>query len=185
MKLPPSAATELYLKRGNAAEAAKLIDPMLAKRPDDLEVLELACQGLSRDWQLYPGAAAMLEALSSQSRARGSGSETHGGPDPERGCPASVGNRQRTQGPPLPARQAERIPEDHGEGVRNGRVEPGSPGSPQQPLQRNEQGGRAAAFTLPPVQPLPGQRKISARQATRWNESWTSTLTARATTIGW
>jgi len=38
------AATELYWKRGNAAEAAKLIAPVLAKRPDDLEVLELACR---------------------------------------------------------------------------------------------------------------------------------------------
>ena len=35
-------ATKLYLKRGNAAEAAKLIVPILAKRSDDLEVLELA-----------------------------------------------------------------------------------------------------------------------------------------------
>jgi tetratricopeptide (TPR) repeat protein/GGDEF domain-containing protein len=32
------------LKRGNAAEAAKLIEPLMAKRPDDLEVLELACR---------------------------------------------------------------------------------------------------------------------------------------------
>jgi tetratricopeptide (TPR) repeat protein/GGDEF domain-containing protein len=40
------AVTELYLKRGNAAEATKLIAPVLAKRPDDLEVLELACRGL-------------------------------------------------------------------------------------------------------------------------------------------
>ena len=87
------AATELYLKRGNFAEAAKLIEPMLAKKPDDLEVLELACKGLSRGWQLHPGAAALLEALSCQARARGSCSETHGRPDPERGCPASVGNR--------------------------------------------------------------------------------------------
>ena len=39
------AATELYLKRGNSAEAAKVIEPLLARRPDDLEVLELACRG--------------------------------------------------------------------------------------------------------------------------------------------
>ncbi len=40
------AATELCLKRGSAAEATKLIEPLLTKRPDDLEVLELACKGL-------------------------------------------------------------------------------------------------------------------------------------------
>jgi tetratricopeptide (TPR) repeat protein/GGDEF domain-containing protein len=39
------AATELCLKRGNAAEATTLIAPVLAKRPDDLEVIELACNG--------------------------------------------------------------------------------------------------------------------------------------------
>ncbi len=39
------AAAELALKRGNADLATKLIEPMLAKRPDDLEVLELACRG--------------------------------------------------------------------------------------------------------------------------------------------
>ena len=155
------AATELYLKRGNAAEAAKLIEPLLAKKPDDLEVLELACRGFLGSWQLHPGAAAMLEALSCQTRARGSGSEAHGRPDPDRGSPASVGNGERTQRAPFPAGQAERIPEYHGEGVRVGRVEPGRSGSPQQPLQRNEQGGRAAAISLAPVQPLPGQRKLS------------------------
>jgi len=37
-------ATELDLKRGNSAQAVKLIEPILAKRPDDLEVLELACR---------------------------------------------------------------------------------------------------------------------------------------------
>jgi tetratricopeptide (TPR) repeat protein/GGDEF domain-containing protein len=37
-------ATEIYVKRGNFAEAAKLIVPLLAKRTDDLEVLELACR---------------------------------------------------------------------------------------------------------------------------------------------
>ena len=39
------AATELYLKRENFTEATRLIAPLLAKRPDDLEVLELACRG--------------------------------------------------------------------------------------------------------------------------------------------
>ena len=48
------AATELYLKRGNFAEAAKLIEPVLAKKPDDLEVLELACKGLSRELAITP-----------------------------------------------------------------------------------------------------------------------------------
>jgi tetratricopeptide (TPR) repeat protein/GGDEF domain-containing protein len=38
------AATELYVKRGNFPEATKLIGPLVAKRPDDLEVLELACK---------------------------------------------------------------------------------------------------------------------------------------------
>jgi tetratricopeptide (TPR) repeat protein/GGDEF domain-containing protein len=38
-------ATELYLKRRNFAEAIKVIEPVLAKRPEDLEVLDLACQG--------------------------------------------------------------------------------------------------------------------------------------------
>ena len=38
------AAAELHLKRGNAAEAAKLIAPALAKKPDDMDVLELACR---------------------------------------------------------------------------------------------------------------------------------------------
>jgi len=38
-------ATELYLKRRNFAEATKVIEPVLAKRPEDLEVLDLACQG--------------------------------------------------------------------------------------------------------------------------------------------
>ncbi len=38
--------TELYLRRGNKAEAARLIEPVLAKRPDDLEVLELACRAI-------------------------------------------------------------------------------------------------------------------------------------------
>jgi tetratricopeptide (TPR) repeat protein/GGDEF domain-containing protein len=38
-------ATELCLKRGNFAEATKRIEPVLAKRPDDLEVLDLACKG--------------------------------------------------------------------------------------------------------------------------------------------
>jgi tetratricopeptide (TPR) repeat protein/GGDEF domain-containing protein len=38
------AATELYLMRGNALEASKLIEPILAKRPDDVEVLELTCR---------------------------------------------------------------------------------------------------------------------------------------------
>ena len=37
-------ATELDLKRGNSAQAVKLIEPILAKTPDDLEVLELACR---------------------------------------------------------------------------------------------------------------------------------------------
>jgi GAF domain-containing protein/predicted Zn-dependent protease len=39
------AATELYLKRGHAAEAVALVGPMLEKKPEDLEVLELACSG--------------------------------------------------------------------------------------------------------------------------------------------
>ena len=39
------AATELYLKRENFTEATRLIGPLVAKRPDDLEVLELACRG--------------------------------------------------------------------------------------------------------------------------------------------
>ena len=57
------AASELHLKRGNATEAAKLIEPLLAKRPDDLDVLELACRanlGISNYakaqplcWKLY------------------------------------------------------------------------------------------------------------------------------------
>ena len=38
------AATELYLKRGNFAEAAKLIGPVAAARPDDLVAAELACR---------------------------------------------------------------------------------------------------------------------------------------------
>jgi tetratricopeptide (TPR) repeat protein/GGDEF domain-containing protein len=37
-------AVELYLKRGNTAEATKLIEPVLAKKPDDQEVMELACR---------------------------------------------------------------------------------------------------------------------------------------------
>src|SRR5208282_5659247 len=37
-------ATEIFVKRGSFAEAAKLIEPLLAKRTDDLEVLELACR---------------------------------------------------------------------------------------------------------------------------------------------
>jgi GAF domain-containing protein/tetratricopeptide (TPR) repeat protein len=37
------AATELHLKRGHAAEAAALVRPVLEKRPEDMEVLELAC----------------------------------------------------------------------------------------------------------------------------------------------
>lgn len=40
------AAAELCLKRGKPTEATKLVEPLLAKRPDDLEVLELACKGL-------------------------------------------------------------------------------------------------------------------------------------------
>jgi GAF domain-containing protein/tetratricopeptide (TPR) repeat protein len=36
-------ATELYLKRGHAAAAVALVGPVLEKKPEDLEVLELAC----------------------------------------------------------------------------------------------------------------------------------------------
>lgn len=39
------AATELCLKRGRAAEAVTLIEPILQRKPEDLEVLELACRG--------------------------------------------------------------------------------------------------------------------------------------------
>ena len=39
-------ATGLYLKNGKYAQAAKLIEPLLAKRPDDLEVQELACRAM-------------------------------------------------------------------------------------------------------------------------------------------
>jgi len=56
-------ATELHLKRGNAAEAAKLIESILARSPDDLEVVELACRaylGIGKyspaqplGWKLY------------------------------------------------------------------------------------------------------------------------------------
>src|ERR1019366_4483281 len=35
---------EVHLKRQNAAEAARLIAPVLARKPDDQEVLELACR---------------------------------------------------------------------------------------------------------------------------------------------
>ena len=38
------AATELNLKRGNTAEATKLIEPVLAKRAEDLQVVEFACR---------------------------------------------------------------------------------------------------------------------------------------------
>jgi GAF domain-containing protein len=38
------AAAELCVKRGNFPEAARLIGPVVASRPDDLEVLELACK---------------------------------------------------------------------------------------------------------------------------------------------
>jgi tetratricopeptide (TPR) repeat protein/GAF domain-containing protein len=44
-ELASIAATELCLKRGNFSDATKLIEPLLAKRPDDLEVLEFACKG--------------------------------------------------------------------------------------------------------------------------------------------
>jgi len=44
-ELASIAATELYLKRGKPAEATELIEPVLAKRPDDLEVVEFACKG--------------------------------------------------------------------------------------------------------------------------------------------
>ena len=37
-------AAELNLKRGNDIEAARLIEPIVDKRPDDLDVLELACR---------------------------------------------------------------------------------------------------------------------------------------------
>lgn len=40
-----TAAAELCLKRGNFAETTKLIAPLLAKKPDDLELIELACKG--------------------------------------------------------------------------------------------------------------------------------------------
>ena len=38
------AVAELKLRQGNVAEAAALIGPVLEKRPDDLEVLKLACR---------------------------------------------------------------------------------------------------------------------------------------------
>lgn len=38
------AAAELNVKRGNFADGCKLLAPILAKRPDDLMVLELACR---------------------------------------------------------------------------------------------------------------------------------------------
>jgi tetratricopeptide (TPR) repeat protein/GGDEF domain-containing protein len=37
------AATELEMRRGNAAQAAILIDPVAGRKPNDLEVLKLAC----------------------------------------------------------------------------------------------------------------------------------------------
>ncbi len=40
------ASAELNLRRANYAETAKLVEPILVKRPDDLEVVELACRGL-------------------------------------------------------------------------------------------------------------------------------------------
>jgi tetratricopeptide (TPR) repeat protein/GGDEF domain-containing protein len=39
-----TAAAELYVKRGSFAEAAKLVGPMVARKQDDLAVLELACR---------------------------------------------------------------------------------------------------------------------------------------------
>ena len=39
------AATEMLLRRGQAAEAVALVEPVLGNKPDDLEVLELACRG--------------------------------------------------------------------------------------------------------------------------------------------
>jgi len=39
-------AAELYIKREQFAEATRLIEPLLAKKPDDLGVLELACKSL-------------------------------------------------------------------------------------------------------------------------------------------
>ena len=66
---------------------------MLAKRSDDLEVLELACraylgtgnyiQAQPLCWKLYQAKPERVDLVL----------QTHGGPDPERGCPASVGNR--------------------------------------------------------------------------------------------
>jgi GAF domain-containing protein/Tfp pilus assembly protein PilF len=56
------AASELHLKRGNAAEAAKLIEPVLAKRPDDLDVLELACRA-NLGIKDYPKAQALCWKL--------------------------------------------------------------------------------------------------------------------------
>lgn len=40
------ATTELNLKRGNFAQALELIEPILARKPDDLNVLELASKSL-------------------------------------------------------------------------------------------------------------------------------------------
>ncbi len=57
------AATEIFLKRGSFAEATKLIEPMLAKRPDDLEVLELACKGYLGVGNYTQAQPLLLEAL--------------------------------------------------------------------------------------------------------------------------
>ncbi|MGO8788827.1 MAG: tetratricopeptide repeat protein [Terriglobia bacterium] len=52
-----AAATELFLKRGEYAEATKLVEPLLAKEPDSLEVLEFACRaflGIGNHAQAQP-----------------------------------------------------------------------------------------------------------------------------------
>lgn len=40
-----TAAAELYLKRGNFVEASQLVAPMLANKPEDQGLMELACRG--------------------------------------------------------------------------------------------------------------------------------------------
>jgi GGDEF domain-containing protein/tetratricopeptide (TPR) repeat protein len=67
------AATELYLKRGDANACVRLIEPVLAKKSDDLEVLELACQSYlgTRDytqaqplcWKLYNANPARVDLV--------------------------------------------------------------------------------------------------------------------------
>lgn len=66
-------ATELHLKRGEFAEAAKLVGPLLLSRPDDLQVLEMGCRSFLgiRDytqaqplcWKLYKANAERVDLV--------------------------------------------------------------------------------------------------------------------------